>query len=563
MSMHTESKPLMINLETETNSGLNSFKNLGLGTESTPINKDGNTSARTFPTPKVQPVLNLARVVKPKFFRLDSAPTNNIQPSEPNNSSRATILQESSTSQKRIEEPGQTVALTTSKSSDAQVKQAELENKTQPLRRRSLWKNLLSLDPMKNGMSSSAGVSDGMPSKVDPMRRRSTHDYAHLMLTQASQQIDGENGQPFAKKPGVDFTLDHFKLLRKQIENEKKVLEQDIKVAVEEKEKKESSLNLSQASSKKWEKAKKNVLVLARVKRLNDDLRLWGSSMNVGALNPQKKDLKMLMPETQFDNAVVEKKHKKWMLYPHSRLATMWQAIYLLIMMYTAFITPYRIAFIQDMPTWWFNLEQAIDILFFIDILVVLNSPKVLENGDINDDRRQIFHEYLRGWLIPDIIAVIPFYRFIPEAHETGNKDYNDLVKMVRLPRLYKLIRIAKIFKVAKKIKRNKYFQDLQDSLQINVSAWKIISFFLILLLSVHVFACLWYFAASFYNFTPGTWVYELDLQGQSNVSLYVTSVYWVVSTLTTVGFGDVHAFNDLERLLSIFWIIIGLVFIR
>lgn len=514
MSMHTESKPLIGNVETETNSGLNSFKHFGTATESTPLNKEGNGSSQTFATPKDNQVLNLSKLIRPKFFRLDSAPTNNAQTSEsiilPNNSSRVTNLQESNISM-------QNLPLISSKSNDGPSKQngnPESENKNlvevKPARRRSLWKNLLSLDTNKGGSTLSAGVNSAAPSKTDRMRRRSTHDEAHnMLLSQANLHKDGEDAQAFAKKPGVDFTLDHFKLLRKQIENEKKVLEQDIKVAVEEKEKKESSLNLSQASSKKWEKAKKNVLVLARVKRLNDDLRLWGSSMNVGALNPQKKDLKMLMPETQFNNDVAEKKPKKFMLYPHNRLTHIWQSIYLLIMTYTAFVTPYRIAFIDDMPTWWFNLEQAIDVLFFIDILVVLNSAQLLENGDLNDDRKQIFHDYLRGWFIPDIIAIIPFYRFIPDSSHTGDKDYNDLVKMVRLPRLYKLIRITKIFKVAKKIKRNKYFQEIQDSLQINVSAWKIISFFLILLLSVHVFACLWYFAASFYNFTPGTWVYE------------------------------------------------------
>lgn len=65
-------------------------------------------------------------------------------------------------------------------------------------------------------------------------------------------------------------------------------------------------------------------------------------------------------------------------------------------------------------------------------------------------------------------------------------------------------------------------------------------------------------------------------MEHASNLNLYITSVYWVVSTLTTVGFGDIHAYNDgnilfsklfvttnniAERGITIFWIIIGVGF--
>lgn len=56
---------------------------------------------------------------------------------------------------------------------------------------------------------------------------------------------------------------------------------------------------------------------------------------------------------------------------------------------------------------------------------------------------------------------------------------------------------------------------------------------------------CLWYMVAKLNNFGPDTWVYELDLLGKSEYELYLTSIYWAVATICTVGFGDIHAFND------------------
>lgn len=37
-----------------------------------------------------------------------------------------------------------------------------------------------------------------------------------------------------------------------------------------------------------------------------------------------------------------------------------------------------------------------------------------------------------------------------------------------------------------------------------------------------------------------------------------MTALYWAVATMTSVGYGDVSAVNDLERIVSIVWMILG-----
>lgn len=46
----------------------------------------------------------------------------------------------------------------------------------------------------------------------------------------------------------------------------------------------------------------------------------------------------------------------------------------------------------------------------------------------------------------------------------------------------------------------------------------------------------------------------------KSKVDLYIVSIYWTLSTLATVGFGDISANNDLERVVSLIWMLIGVV---
>ena len=44
------------------------------------------------------------------------------------------------------------------------------------------------------------------------------------------------------------------------------------------------------------------------------------------------------------------------------------------------------------------------------------------------------------------------------------------------------------------------------------------------------------------------------------NFELYITSFYFTVTTIVTVGFGDIHAYNTQERFIAIFLMIIGVI---
>jgi hypothetical protein len=41
-------------------------------------------------------------------------------------------------------------------------------------------------------------------------------------------------------------------------------------------------------------------------------------------------------------------------------------------------------------------------------------------------------------------------------------------------------------------------------------------------------------------------------------VRLYLVSLYWAFTTLTTVGYGDIAAFSDSEIILSLIWMLFG-----
>lgn len=75
-----------------------------------------------------------------------------------------------------------------------------------------------------------------------------------------------------------------------------------------------------------------------------------------------------------------------------------------------------------------------------------------------------------------------------------------------------------------------------------------------------HIVACLWVFFASFADELKGTWMDNDDIRGMNTDGRYLTSMYWTVTTITTVGYGDISASNNIERIFCIITMMAGVV---
>jgi len=63
------------------------------------------------------------------------------------------------------------------------------------------------------------------------------------------------------------------------------------------------------------------------------------------------------------------------------------------------------------------------------------------------------------------------------------------------------------------------------------------ISFQFALFMIIHIFACLWMvISAAFFS---NSWLDKEDKAKMNSVELYLTSIYFITTTITTVGYGD------------------------
>lgn len=74
--------------------------------------------------------------------------------------------------------------------------------------------------------------------------------------------------------------------------------------------------------------------------------------------------------------------------------------------------------------------------------------------------------------------------------------------------------------------------------------------------------ACFWIFSTQLVDQDEINWISNNDtFQNQTDLELYVTSFYFMVTTITTVGYGDISGTNIFERVVCIILMVMGVVF--
>ncbi|OMJ72010.1 hypothetical protein SteCoe_29654 [Stentor coeruleus] len=247
-----------------------------------------------------------------------------------------------------------------------------------------------------------------------------------------------------------------------------------------------------------------------------------------------------------------------FMFHPNNKFREAWNGMISMLLLYTATIMPLSMAFFEsDSQDQWYYLDLILDVLFFCDILVTLNTAYFDQCGVLISKRSTIFWKYFKSWFWIDLVSCIPF-----NLISGSRRSYNSLLRLARLPRLAKLLRLSRLLKVLKNGNSNSSFmRKIEDTLDIKTSAMRLFQGFMTAVVLLHLMACLWFYSARFQDFDVNTWVVKYGYIDLDIGSLYLRSLYFIMTTLATVGYGDIAANNDLERILVIIWIIIVMFF--
>lgn len=158
------------------------------------------------------------------------------------------------------------------------------------------------------------------------------------------------------------------------------------------------------------------------------------------------------------------------------------------------------------------------------------------------------------------MLSVFPIDLFLQATSgESGNGlSTNILVRFTKIGKLYKLLRMLRLAKVLKILKsKNAVLNHFNSELKISSGLERIFFFFVGFIFFFHISACLFVFLREIEG-ERGSWLLMADYHTMSHFDLYITACYFVMTTISTVGYGDISASTRLERVFMMALMLLG-----
>lgn len=240
-------------------------------------------------------------------------------------------------------------------------------------------------------------------------------------------------------------------------------------------------------------------------------------------------------------------------IHPQSWGYVLWTQFILIWAVYSSFFTPLEFGFFRGLPENLFLLDIAGQMAFLIDIIVRFfvgywdsHSHRMVFNHNL------IAIRYLKSGFLVDFLGCLP-WDVIYQA--SGRKEPVRYLLWIRLSRA---VRVTELF------------EKLEKDIRVNYLFTRIIKLFVVELYCTHTAACIFYYLAT--TLPPSqegyTWIGSLKM-GDYNYSQfreidlwtrYITSLYFAIVTMATVGYGDVHAVNNREMVFIMVYISLDMI---
>ncbi|XP_043930491.1 LOW QUALITY PROTEIN: potassium voltage-gated channel subfamily H member 5 [Protopterus annectens] len=243
---------------------------------------------------------------------------------------------------------------------------------------------------------------------------------------------------------------------------------------------------------------------------------------------------------------------------------TTWDWIILILTFYTAIMVPYNVSFkTKQNNIAWLVLDSVVDVIFLVDIVLNFHTTFVGPGGEVISDPKLIRMNYLKTWFVIDLLSCLPYD--IINAFENVDEGISSLFSSLKVVRLLRLGRVAR--------KLDHYLEYGAAVLVLLVCVFGLVA---------HWLACIWYSIGDYEvideatnTIKNGSWLYQLSISigspfryntsgsgqwegGPSKDSLYISSLYFTMTSLTTIGFGNIAPTTDGEKIFSVAMMMVG-----
>ncbi|KAI5330578.1 hypothetical protein L3X38_029976 [Prunus dulcis] len=235
-------------------------------------------------------------------------------------------------------------------------------------------------------------------------------------------------------------------------------------------------------------------------------------------------------------------------IHPDNWWYVAWTHFILIWAVYSSFFTPLEFGFFRGLPENLFLLDIAGQLAFLIDIVVrFFVAYRDFHSHRLVYNRNLIALRYLKSRFLLDLLGCLPW----DAIYKASGKEEG--VRYLLWIRLSRACRVTE------------FFEKLEKDIRINYLFTRIAKLFVVELYSTHTAACFFYYLAT--TMPPSqegyTWIGSLKMGDYSyshfrEIDLwkrYITSLYFAVVTMATVGYGEIHAVNVREMIFIMFYV--------
>uniref|UniRef100_A0A8C4QAM8 Uncharacterized protein n=1 Tax=Eptatretus burgeri TaxID=7764 RepID=A0A8C4QAM8_EPTBU len=244
---------------------------------------------------------------------------------------------------------------------------------------------------------------------------------------------------------------------------------------------------------------------------------------------------------------------------------TTWDWLILILTFYTAIMVPYNVSFRSKQKQnnmAWLVVDSVVDVIFLVDIVLNFHTTFVGPAGEVISDPGLIRANYLKTWFVIDLLSCLPYD--IINAFENVDEGITGLFSALKVVRLLRLGRVAR--------KLDHYLEYGATVLVLLVCVFG---------LAAHWLACIWYSIGDCEalgeagDSRPHAWLHQLGNSlgkpyhynasgdgrwedGPGKGSIYISALYFTMTSLTSVGFGNIAPNTDGEKIFTIAMMMIG-----
>uniref|UniRef100_A0A8C4ZUJ8 Potassium voltage-gated channel subfamily H member 1 n=1 Tax=Gadus morhua TaxID=8049 RepID=A0A8C4ZUJ8_GADMO len=257
---------------------------------------------------------------------------------------------------------------------------------------------------------------------------------------------------------------------------------------------------------------------------------------------------------------------------------TTWDWVILILTFYTAIMVPYNVSFkTKQNNVTWLVVDSIVDVIFLVDIVLNFHTTFVGPAGEVISDPKLIRMNYVKTWFVIDLLSCLPYdvINAFENVDEVGNKSPKIFIEEKCMKHSLfsslKVVRLLRLGRVARKLDH-----------YIEYGAAVLLLLVCVFGLAAHWLACIWFSIGDYEVIDEETnsvrmdsWLYQLGEAvgtpyrfnmtgagrwdgGPSKDSVYITSLYFTMTSLTSIGFGNIAPTTDGEKVFAVAMMMIG-----